>query len=62
MVHHGITFLPISLVVNPRNNKLNIMERIVQNNPLRYITTEVMLHGKYQSYFQKGKKSIHKTV
>lgn len=51
MVHHGITFLPISLAANPRNNKLNIMERIVQNNPLRYITMEVMLHGKYQSYF-----------
>ena len=47
MVHHGIMFLLISHAVNLRNNKLNIMERIVQNNPLRYITTEVMLHGKY---------------
>lgn len=47
MAHHGIMFLLISLAVNLRNNKLNNMERIVQNNPLRYITTEVMLHGKY---------------
>lgn len=47
MAHHGIMFLLISLAVNLRNNKLNNMERIVQNNPLRYITIEVMLHGKY---------------
>ena len=41
MVHHGIMFLLISHAVNLRNNKLNIMERIVQNNPLRYLTKEL---------------------
>lgn len=51
MAHHGIMFLLISLAVNLRNNKLNIMERIILYNPLRYITMEVMLHGKHQSYF-----------